>query len=123
MIVLLGLDAGAFPRQRERPGFHLMEQQRCLGDPDAADQDRYVLLESLLSARQHLLVTWSNRDERSGEALSPSTPVRQWLALLEQDLGEEEARPLVWNHCATPWSDEISCRGGAPRPLQRPTAA
>ncbi|MEB3264250.1 MAG: exodeoxyribonuclease V subunit gamma [Synechococcus sp.] len=102
VIVLLGLDAGQFPRQRERPGFHLMERQRCLGDPAAADQDRYVLLESLLSARQHLLITWSSREERSGEALTPSTPVRQWLALLEQELGAEETRQLLWEHGANP---------------------
>ena len=99
VIVLMGLDAGAFPRQRERPGFHLMEQQRQLGDPSPGDQDRYVLLESLLSARQHLLITWSNRDERTGEPLMPSTPVRQWLALLEQDqltlpLREHAPNPL-----------------------------
>ncbi len=94
VIVLMGLDGGAFPRQRQRPGFHLMEQGRRLGDPDPADQDRYVLLESLLSARQHLLITWSSRDSRSGEALMPCTPVRQWLALLEQQLGEGMTRLL-----------------------------
>ena len=86
VVVLLGLDAGAFPRQRQRPGFHLLEQQRRLGDPSSGDQDRYVLLESLLSARQHLLITWSNRDERTGEAQEPSAPVRQWLDLLVQQL-------------------------------------
>jgi len=99
VVVLMGLDAGQFPRQRERPGFHLMAQQRQLGDPSPGDQDRYVLLESLLSARQHLLISWSNRDERSGEALQPSTPVRQWLDLLRQELG---APPPVREHSPNP---------------------
>ncbi|MEB3322738.1 MAG: exodeoxyribonuclease V subunit gamma, partial [Synechococcaceae cyanobacterium] len=62
VVVLMGLDAGAFPRRRPRPGFHLMEGRRRLGDPDPADQDRYALLEALLSARDHLLITWSCRD-------------------------------------------------------------
>ena len=84
VIVLMGLDAGLFPRQRQRPGFHLMERQRLLGDPNSGDQDRYALLEAVLSARQHLIVSWSNRDERTGERLEPSTPVRQWLDLLAQ---------------------------------------
>ena len=87
VVVLMGLDAGAFPRQRQRPGFHLMEQRRELGDPNSGDQDRYVLLEALLSARQHLLLSWSCRDERTGEPLEASTPVRQWLELLTQQLG------------------------------------
>ncbi len=86
VVVLMGLDAGTFPRQSQRPGFHLLEQQRRLGDPNPADQDRYVLLEALLSARDHLLVTWSNRDPRSGEELPPATPVRQWLEWLQGQL-------------------------------------
>ncbi|MEN9860141.1 MAG: hypothetical protein RLZZ515_623, partial [Cyanobacteriota bacterium] len=98
VVVLMGLDAGAFPRQRQRPGFHLLEQQRQLGDPSSSDQDRYVLLESLLSARQHLLVSWSNRDERTGEALEASTPVRQWLEWLSRELPQLPLRV----HCANP---------------------
>ena len=93
VVVLMGLDAGAFPRQRQRPGFHLMEHRRELGDPNSGDQDRYVLLEALLSARQHLLLSWSCRDERTGETLEASTPVRQWLELLAQQLGSS-AVPL-----------------------------
>ncbi|MCU0528211.1 MAG: exodeoxyribonuclease V subunit gamma [Cyanobium sp. Prado107] len=102
VIVLMGLDGGAFPRQRERPGFHLMEHHRRLGDPHPADQDRYVLLESLLSARQHLLITWSSRDSRTGETLMPCTPVRQWLALLEQELGPEALPQLLREPAANP---------------------
>lgn len=90
VVVLMGLDAGAFPRQRQRPGFHLLERQRRLGDPGSGDQDRYVLLESLLSARQHLLISWSNRDERTGEAQEPAAPVRQWLDLLAQQLRDPQ---------------------------------
>jgi exodeoxyribonuclease V gamma subunit len=102
VIVLMGLDGGAFPRQGQRPGFHLMEQGRQLGDPNPADQDRYVLLESLLSARQHLLITWSCRDNRSGETLMPCTPVRQWLALLEQELGGAAMAQLLLEPAANP---------------------
>jgi exodeoxyribonuclease V gamma subunit len=98
VVVLMGLDAGSFPRQRQRPGFHLLEQERQLGDPNSGDQDRYVLLESLLSARQHLLLSWSNRDERTGETLEASTPVRQWLEWLRRELPEFPVR----EHCANP---------------------
>ncbi len=101
VIVLMGLDAASFPRQRLRPGFHLMGRQRQLGDADPADQDRYILLEALLSARQHLLITWSNRDERTGEELPPAAPVRQWLDWLRDVLGEP-ADQLLTSHSASP---------------------
>ena len=32
-IVLMGLDGQTFPRRDQRPGFHLLEHQRRLGDP------------------------------------------------------------------------------------------
>ncbi|MFM7264340.1 MAG: exonuclease V subunit gamma, partial [Cyanobium sp.] len=102
VIVLLGLDAGVFPRQRDRPGFHLMERRRRLGDPHPADQDRYVLLEALLSARSHLLISWSCRDDRRGEPLPPAGPVRQWLQWLEGQLGEGALTHLVADHPAGP---------------------
>ncbi len=101
VIVLMGLDADVFPRQRNRPAFHLMEQQRQLGDPHPADQDRYVLLEALLSARDHLLITWSCRDERKGEERPPSAPVRQWLQWLQEQLGPQAAG-LEVIHAASP---------------------
>ena len=72
VIVLMGLDGAAFPRPNQRPGFHLLEQQRRLGDPRGSDQDRYVLLEALMSARRHLLISWCGRNERTGEAQPPS---------------------------------------------------
>ncbi|MFM8606190.1 MAG: exodeoxyribonuclease V subunit gamma [Cyanobium sp.] len=102
VIVLMGLDAGCFPRQASRPGFHLMERQRLLGDPQPADQDRYVLLEALLSARDHLLISWSNRDDRSGEVLPPAGPVRQWLQWLESELGAAAVAALRVEHPASP---------------------
>jgi exodeoxyribonuclease V gamma subunit len=101
VIVLMGLDAGQFPRQRQRSGFHLMEHWRCLGDPQPADQDRYVLMEALLSARDHLMVSWSSRDGRKGEAMPPATPVRQWLEWLQGALPCGGAA-LVVEHPANP---------------------
>ncbi|MCT0214263.1 MULTISPECIES: exodeoxyribonuclease V subunit gamma [unclassified Synechococcus] len=102
VIVLIGLDAGAFPRQGTRPGFDLMENHRRLGDPHSADQDRYGLIEALLSARDHLLICWNCREEHSGEPIAPAAPVRQWLELVRSELGEEAAASLLVNHPASP---------------------
>ncbi|QEY31162.1 exonuclease V subunit gamma [Synechococcus sp. RSCCF101] len=122
VIVLMGLDATCFPRHQNRPGFHLLEQQRRLGDPSRADQDRYALLEALMSARQHLVVTWTSRDERSGEPLPPALPVQQWIDLLQLDLQQAApdgpARPavdLVQEHPANPL-ERSTFLGAPPRP-------
>ena len=114
VIALMGLDADAFPRQSQRPGFHLMEMERRLGDPSPADQDRYVLLEALLSARDHLLISWSCRDDRTGVDLEPASPVRQWQQWLEARLGEG-AKVLTIPHAASPL-DRANFRPHAERP-------
>ena len=114
VVVLMGLDVGSFPRQQSRPGFHLMERQRRLGDPHPADQDRYVLLEALLSARDQLLISWSCRDDRKGEALQPCSPVRQWLEWLQSQLGSETRLPVV-EHAASPL-DRRNFQPQPPRP-------
>ncbi|MCX5948384.1 MAG: exodeoxyribonuclease V subunit gamma [Cyanobacteria bacterium] len=101
VIVLMGLDAGPFPRQSTRSGFHLMESRRRLGDPDPADQDRYALMEALLSARDHLLISWSCRDDRSGDPLEPASPVRQWMQWLDGELEQGSAVPLA-RHAPSP---------------------
>ena len=101
VIVLMGLDAGPFPRQSNRSGFHLMESRRRLGDPDPADQDRYALMEALLSARDHLLISWSSRDDRSGAALEPASPVRQWMQWLDGELAGGSGA-LVAAHAPSP---------------------
>ncbi|MCP9858974.1 MULTISPECIES: exodeoxyribonuclease V subunit gamma [unclassified Cyanobium] len=102
VIVLMGLEAGLFPRPGDRPAFHLMEGQRQLGDPHPADQDRYVLMEALLSARDHLLLSWSCRDDRTGAALPPSGPVGHWLQWLAGQLDPEAMGRLQVEHAANP---------------------
>lgn len=94
VIALIGLDGDDFPRADHRPGFHLLEQRRLLGDPRGADQDRYALLEALMSARCHLLISWCGRHEHTGEPRPAAAPVEQWLADLSGQLGEEGSRGL-----------------------------
>ena len=102
VIVLMGLDGAVFPRPNQRPGFHLLEQHRRLGDPRGSDQDRYVLLEALMSARRHLLISWWGRNERTGEAQPPAAPVEQWLAQLQQELSSSSTDGLVLTPAANP---------------------
>jgi exodeoxyribonuclease V gamma subunit len=58
-------------------------------------------MEALLSARDHLMVSWSSRDGRKGEAMPPATPVRQWLEWLQGALPCGGAA-LVVEHPANP---------------------
>lgn len=101
-IVLMGLDANIFPRHQDRPGFHLLEHDRKLGDPRSSDQDRYVLMEALMSSRQHLLITWNGRDECTGESKPPASPIQQWLGQLQQALSSKDFNAIMQEPAANP---------------------
>ena len=94
-IVLMGLDSDVYPRHKDYPGFHLLGKKRKLGDPRSSDQDRYALLEALMSSRQHLLLTWNSRDERTGEHIAPAAPIQQWLGELHNELKGDDWNGLL----------------------------
>ncbi len=79
VVCLLGMDDGAFPRQQRRPGFDLISRHPQRGDRDAREDDRYLFLESLISARDAVIVTWNGRGIRDNVELPPAVPVGELL--------------------------------------------
>jgi exodeoxyribonuclease V gamma subunit len=76
VVAMVGMNRGAFPRHTIRPLFDLMSQSPGKpGDRDALKSDRYVFLETLLSARDRLIVTWTGFDAGDGSAIPPSVLV------------------------------------------------
>ena len=101
-IILMGINGGVFPRREERPSFNLLEQKRLLGDPCKKDQDRYVILEAIMSARDHLMISWNSRNEKTGESIEEATPIQQWLSYLQNELEEKSFKRIVKEPPASP---------------------
>ena len=79
VVCLLGMNDGDYPRRHDAPDFDLMalpKQQRP-GDRSRRDDDRYLFLEALLSARDALHVSWVGRSARDNAELPPSVLVGQ----------------------------------------------
>jgi exodeoxyribonuclease V gamma subunit len=85
VICVLGLDDGVFPRPDRRVDFDRMAGQRRRGDRSRRDDDRYLFLETLLSARRCLYLSYVGNDIRTGLPLPPSVLVSELLDLLERD--------------------------------------
>ncbi|HUA96670.1 MAG TPA: hypothetical protein VMB82_14235, partial [Acidimicrobiales bacterium] len=79
VVALLGLDDGAFPRHPETDGDDLLLAWPRVGDRDARSEDRQLLLDALLAATEHLIVTYSGRDERTNRVRPPAVPVAELL--------------------------------------------
>ncbi|MEJ8840160.1 exodeoxyribonuclease V subunit gamma [Ramlibacter sp. AN1133] len=76
-IALLGMNDGDYPRSRPPMDFDLMAQEHRSGDRSRREDDRYLFLEALLSAREHLHVSWVGRSIHDNEERPPSVLVAQ----------------------------------------------
>ncbi len=79
VVCLLGMNDSDYPRPAVRNDFDLMAlpNQSRPGDRSRRDDDRYLMLEALLSARRTLLVSWSGHSLRDHSEQPPSVLVSQ----------------------------------------------
>jgi exodeoxyribonuclease V gamma subunit len=107
VICLLGMDDGAFPRIERPPGFDLMARKYRLGDRLRRDDDRYLFLEALLSAREYFYISYVGADIRDNKLLPPSPLVDELFEYIRQaghmDSKEANAR-FVTFHPLQPFS-------------------
>ncbi|KAA6187061.1 exodeoxyribonuclease V subunit gamma [Thiohalocapsa marina] len=76
-IWLLGMNDGDYPRRRPPADFDLMANDYRPGDRSRREDDRYLFLEALLSAREKLVVSWVGRSIRDNAERPPSVLVGQ----------------------------------------------
>ena len=89
VVCLLGLDDGSFPRHVERDGDDITAQSPRVGDRDPRSEDRQLLLDAVLAAEEHLVVTYSGRDERSNQHRPPAVPVGELLDVADRTMRVE----------------------------------
>lgn len=91
VVCLLGMNDGDYPRRSMRSDFDLMALPGTSrpGDRSRRDDDRQLMLESLLSARKMLYVSWCGQSVRDNSAQPPSVLVSQLLDYLSAGWGEQ----------------------------------
>ncbi len=94
IIAVLGLNDGEFPRLRQPLGFDLMaERGRKQGDRSRRDDDRYLFLETLLSARDALYLSYCGRAVKDNAERQPSLVLAELLAYLSEGFGHDADEP------------------------------
>ncbi|WP_417911317.1 exodeoxyribonuclease V subunit gamma [Candidatus Electronema sp. PJ] len=108
VIWLLGMNDGDFPRSQHPPAFDLMAEHRRPGDRSRRDDDRYLFLEALLSARTHLAISWVGRDLRDNKPRPPSVTVAELRDYINRGWRTEDntaaAAQLTVEHPLQPFS-------------------
>ncbi|WP_308920328.1 exodeoxyribonuclease V subunit gamma [Janthinobacterium sp. J1-1] len=115
VVCLLGMNDGDFPRRAPKADFDLLALPGMArpGDRSRRDDDRYLMLEALLAARDKLYVSWVGRNVRDNSEQPPSVLVsqlRDYLAAgwsLDRDLNT-----LTTAHALQPFSRRYFEDGG-----------
>jgi exodeoxyribonuclease V gamma subunit len=105
-VCLLGMNDGDYPRRSPRADFDLMGLPGMMrpGDRSRRDDDRQLMLEALLSARQMLYVSWSGRSVRDNSEQPPSVLVSQLRDEIDLLWGKDTAQGLTTVHPLQPFS-------------------
>ncbi len=82
VVCLLGMNGDAFPRVRRPLGFDVVARHPRRGDRSAREDDRYLFLEALLSARDRLWISYVGQSVRDNTELPPSVVVSELLDTL-----------------------------------------
>ncbi|UQS16017.1 exodeoxyribonuclease V subunit gamma [Pseudomonas sp. HS6] len=77
LVCLLGMNDGDYPRAQPPLDFDLMGSDYRPGDRSRREDDRYLLLEALLSARHQLYISWVGRSIRDNSERPPSVLIGQ----------------------------------------------
>ncbi|MGA1868920.1 MAG: exodeoxyribonuclease V subunit gamma [bacterium] len=85
IIMLVGMNDGAFPRLEKAKGFDLMAHRPQKGDPSKRDLDRYIFLETLLSARELLYISYVGLSIRDNSQIPPSVVVSELIDTIKRD--------------------------------------
>ncbi|MGI5870156.1 MAG: exodeoxyribonuclease V subunit gamma [Kiritimatiellia bacterium] len=84
LLIMMGLNEGAFPRADDFAAFDLLSRHPRYGDRSLRREDRLAFLEALMCARDRLVITYTGRDIANNAEIPPSPAVTE----LVQHLGE-----------------------------------
>ena len=127
-VCLLGMNDGDYPRSRPPVDFDLMAHDYRPGDRSRREDDRYLFLEALLSAREQLYISWVGRSIRDDSERPPSVLVSQLqdhLDSLWQVAGQPDqdvTAALTTEHPLQPFSRAYfpTANGLRPEPESQP---
>ena len=79
LIAVLGLDAESFPRRDYEIAFDIMKAFPLRGDRSRRETDKYLFLETLMSAEKYLFLSFIAWDDSDNSEKNPSFTIIELL--------------------------------------------
>jgi len=101
VICLLGMNDRSFPRTSPQLSFDLMFQKPQLGDRSSRADDRYLFLETLISARERLYLSYVGQSIKDNREAPPSVLVSELFDHISQRFEIPGQKDIVADHLLT----------------------
>ncbi len=101
IICLLGMNSDVFPREAQPLTFDLVAKHPRPGDRSRRDDDKYLFLESIISARNKLYISYVGQSIQDNSRIPPSVLVSELLDTIEKGFvlpGKNILAHLVTDH-------------------------
>ena len=92
IVAMLGMDFDKFPRKDTRLSFSLITKEPRPGDRNVRNNDRHLFLETLLTAKESLYISYIARSEKNAEDMPPSSLVDELIDYTAQGMGADTDR-------------------------------
>ena len=109
IICLVGMNNDAYPRDSKVLDFDLIAKHPKPGDRSRRNDDRYLFLETILSARKGLYISYTGQDIRDNSMIPPSVLVTELLDYIFMGFhipGEKILDRIVTRHRLQPFNPE-----------------
>ncbi|MCP4683287.1 MAG: exodeoxyribonuclease V subunit gamma, partial [Desulfobacterales bacterium] len=115
VICMIGMNNNSYPRQSKPLSFDLMARDPRKGDRSRRNDDRYLFLEAILSARENLYISHIGQSIRDNTIIQPSVLVNEILDYAERNFCFQTGKireHIVTTHRLQPFSLEYFKDGG-----------
>ena len=103
VVCLVGLDDGVFPRTTVLDGDDVLARRPLTGERDARSEDRQLLLDALLAATDHVVITYTGANEHSGAARPPAVPLGEILDAADRTMAAPVRDAILVHHPLQPY--------------------
>lgn len=111
VVCLVGMNMDAFPRESKTLSFDLMAKNPRIGDRSRRNDDKYLFLEALISARNKFYISYVGQSIRDNTRIAPSVLVSELIDYIKEGFGFSEDQ-MVTLHRLQAFSPEYFKAGG-----------
>jgi exodeoxyribonuclease V gamma subunit len=97
VVCLVGMNTDAYPRETKTLEFDLMAKQPRIGDRNRRNDDKYLFLEALLSARNKFYISYVGQSIQDNGRIPPSVLVSELIDCIKEGFGCSEEQVVIFH--------------------------